>query len=80
MSKWHFVVTVVLMAVLVIAVVFVLIGGDAFTPAQEKIYAKETAQMKKIEEHQRLQLTILQLNAEITRITTPQRPAPAAGQ
>lgn len=71
---------VVLSIVLGMAIVFVLIGGfelnSTRNSTQEKVYARETETMKKIKEHQMLQLEILQINARINQFSAPRSAVP----
>ena len=51
-------------------------SGTSTEALQLKIYEKETAQMKKVKEHQVLQLEIMQINAAINNLSAPASAVP----
>ena len=51
-------------------------SGTSTEVLQLKIYEKETARMKKVKEHQMLQLEIMQINAAINNLSAPASAVP----
>ncbi len=64
--------------VLLVGLILLVAGcsGTSTEALQLEIYEKETAQMKKVKEHQVLQLEILQINAAINQFSTPASAVP----
>lgn len=54
--------------VIVLAAILLAGCGMELKPTAEKAYRDETAKMKKIKEHQMLQLEIMKINAAIAQI------------
>lgn len=52
----------------VVLVILITGCGMELKPTQEKAYRDETETMKKVKEHQALQLEIMRINTEIARL------------